>query len=114
VESSDKTVTATCPSCKEVHLDKNAVLVVILNYSQFSYYTFICPSCKVRIRKPADDHIIQLLLKGGVPYELINLPAEAREAHTGAPLTYDDLLTFALLLADDDLLVAKLTRHLPR
>ena len=60
-----------------------------------SYYAFECPSCTSEVRKPADEHVISLLLSGGVPAQVWEVPAEVLEAKPGPTLTYDDLLDFA-------------------
>ena len=57
------------------------------------------------MRKPADDHVVSLLVSGGVPAKVWELPARgARGQGTGPPLSYDDLLDFALHLGTTDLL----------
>jgi hypothetical protein len=78
--------------------------MVCSSAASLSYYAFDCPSCRVEVRKPADDHVVSLLLSGGVPATPWDLPAEARETHAGPRLSYDDLLDFALQLGETDLL----------
>jgi len=71
-----------------------------------SYYSFCCPTCTAEVRKPADDHVVSLLVSGGVPAQVWDLPAEVLEVKTGPVITYDDLLDFALELGSTDLLSA--------
>jgi hypothetical protein len=99
------TIKASCPTCGEVQLRPEDVsLMVCSSAATLSYYAFDCPACRVEVRKPADDHVVSLLLSGGVPATPWDLPAEARESHVGPRLSYDDLLDFALQLGETDLL----------
>ena len=49
---------------------------------------------------------MSLLVSGGVPASVWDLPGEALELHGGPRLSYDDLLDFALQLGATDLLAA--------
>ena len=100
------TIKASCPSCGEVELTNKDVRLHVCSHAPLSYYAFDCPSCHDEVRKPADDHVISLLMSGGVRAEVWDLPAEALETKVGPPLCYDDLLDFALVLAGDDFLAA--------
>jgi predicted RNA-binding Zn-ribbon protein involved in translation (DUF1610 family) len=100
------TIKASCPSCGEVALTPADVALMVCSHAPLSYYSFQCPSCHGEVRKPADDHVVQLLVSGGVPATVWDVPAEALEPHGGPALTYDDLLDLALLLATTDLLAA--------
>jgi predicted RNA-binding Zn-ribbon protein involved in translation (DUF1610 family) len=103
------TIKASCPNCGEVKLTAEDVSLVVCSNSPLSYYAFICPSCREEVRKPADDHIICMLLSGGIRAQVWQLPAEALEPKTGSALSYDELLEFALELADNDLLIARIS-----
>lgn len=98
------TIKASCPSCGEVELTSTDVTLMVCSYAPNSYYTFVCPKCHDEVRKPADDHVVSLLMSGGVRAEVWELPAEALESHTGPTLSYDDLLDFALQLNTSDFL----------
>ena len=101
------TIKASCPLCGEVQLRPEDVsLMVCSSAAPLSYYAFDCPTCHEQVRKPADDHVVSLLLSGGVPATPWDLPAEALEAHAGPQLGYDDLLDFALQLGETDLLAS--------
>lgn len=95
-----------------------------------SNYAFDCPSCTEQVIKPADERIARLLATGGVPVsvdsfdgdfgelvddlgaESLPHPGQPTEPEpgvphpesppAGAPLTYDDLLDFHLLLERSD------------
>jgi hypothetical protein len=98
------TIKASCPSCGEVELTPADVSLMVCSHAPLSYYAFTCPGCTDEVRKPADDHVVSLLVSGGVPATVWDVPAEALEPRTGPALTYDDLLDLALKLAGTDLL----------
>jgi hypothetical protein len=100
------TIKASCPACGEVELTSADVTLMVCNHAPQSYYTFVCPKCTDEVRKPADDHVVSLLMSGGVRAEVWELPAEALETHAGPSLTYDDLLDFALQLGETEFLSA--------
>ena len=96
------TIKATCPTCGEVSLDAEDILLRIGSAQAASTYGFSCPDCRAFIEKPADERVVRLLLSGGVMPTLVNMPAEALETKLGPPLDYDDLLAFHELLEQDD------------
>ena len=98
------TIKASCPTCGEVELTPADVSLMVCSHAPLSYYAFTCLTCMDEIRKPADDHVVSLLVSGGVPAQVWELPAEALEERTGPRLSYDDLLDFALQLGATDLL----------
>ncbi len=98
------TIKASCPTCGGVALTPADVALMVCSQATLSYYRFTCPDCAQSIRKPADDHVVALLISGGVRPETWDVPAEASEVKLGPTLTYDDLLDFALHLGDTDLL----------
>jgi len=100
------TIKASCPACGEVELTSADVTLMVCNHAPQSYYTFTCPKCCDEVRKPADDHVVSLLMSGGVRAEVWELPAEALESKAGPTLTYDDLLDFALQLNSTEFLAA--------
>jgi hypothetical protein len=104
------TIKASCPTCGEVELTPADVSLMVCNHAPLSYYAFGCATCGEEIRKPADDHVVSLLVSGGVPAQVWELPAEVLEVKTGPALSYDDLLDFALRLAETDLLASLVDR----
>jgi len=96
------TIKASCPTCGEVELTSDDVRLMVCNHAPLSYYAFDCPSCADDVRKPADDHIVSLLVSGGVVAHVWEIPAEALEIKSGPALSYDDLLDFALHLSRRD------------
>ena len=104
------TIKASCPTCGEVELTPADVALMVCSHAPMSYYAFTCPTCTDEVRKPADDHVVSLLVSGGVPAQVWELPAEALEVKAGPALSYDDLLDFALRLAETDLLASLVDR----
>jgi rRNA maturation protein Nop10 len=103
------TIKASCPSCGEVELTSGDISLRVCSHGPLSYYTFTCPECDESVRKPADDHIVSLLMSGGVRAEVWEVPAEVLEPKPGPDLDYDDLLDFVLQLGRDDMLAARAT-----
>jgi hypothetical protein len=104
------TIKASCPSCGEVELTPADVSLMVCSHAPLSYYAFQCQGCATEIRKPADDHVVSLLVSGGVPAVVWELPAEFLEVKAGPALSYDDLLDFALQLGETDLLASLVDR----
>lgn len=96
------TIKATCPTCGEVDLTAEDVLLRIGGNKASNTYGFSCPTCTDFVEKPADERIVRLLLSGGVMPVLIHIPAEALEQHDGPPISHDDLLAFHEILKGDD------------
>jgi predicted RNA-binding Zn-ribbon protein involved in translation (DUF1610 family) len=96
------TIKATCPLCGEVDLTAAEVALRMGASYPRNTYCFSCPDCGDFVEKAADERVVKLLLSGGVMPTLINVPAEAMEAHEGPPITHDDLLTFHEMLKDDE------------
>ena len=98
------TIKASCPLCGEVELTPADVSLMVCTSAPLSYYAFTCSTCLDEVRKPADDHVVSLLVSGGVPAQVWDVPLEALEVRPGPQLSYDDLLDFALQLGTTDLL----------
>jgi hypothetical protein len=103
------TIKASCPTCGEVELTSADITLMVCSHAPLSYYSFFCPTCMDEVRKPADDHVISLLMSGGVEATVWEVPEEALEVKPGPALTYDDLLDLVLALDGDDLLAAHAT-----
>ena len=96
------TIKASCPTCGSVELTPADLSLMVCSHAPLSYYSFHCPECSDEVRKPADDHVVSLLISGGVPAIVWDLPAEALEEKAGPALSYDDLLDFVLHLGTED------------
>ena len=103
-------IKASCPSCGEVELTPADVSLMVCSHAPLSYYAFTCTGCSHEVRKHADDHVVSLLVSGGVPATVWEVPAEALEPRSGPALSYDDLLDFALGLGETDLLAEEIVR----
>lgn len=101
------TIKATCPACGEVSLGPADIdLYVDRGGPHGSAYSFDCPHCRSRVRKPADDRVVRLLVSGGVQARRETRPRRleqvADSVRTAPALTPDDLLDFHELIAVDD------------
>jgi hypothetical protein len=107
------TIKASCPTCGEVELTPGDVSLMVCAQPALSYYAFDCPTCTDEVRKPADDHVVSLLVSGGITATVWDLPSEALEPKTGPRLSYDDLLDFCLHLGSTDLLALRAETTVP-
>jgi len=96
------TIRASCPTCGDVELTSADVTVLVCSTTNVSSYAFQCPTCEVAVTKPAEPRVVDLLVSTGVRLSVWQLPAELEEAHSGAPICYDDLLEFHFELRRDD------------
>jgi hypothetical protein len=92
------TIKAACSICGECELTPPDITLMVCANAPLSYYAFFCPTCMDEVSKPADDHVIALLMSGGVDPTVWEVPEEALEPKPGPVLTYDDLLDLALAL----------------
>ena len=81
------TIKASCPTCGEVELTPADVALMVCSHAPLSYYSFDCVTCGEQVKKPADDHVVSLLVSGGVPATVWDLPAEVLEQHDGPQLS---------------------------
>ncbi len=96
------TIKASCPSCGEVELTGPDIqLMVCTNHDPRSYYQFVCTRCMEIVRKPADHHVVELLLSGGVVKQTWTIPAEALEPRAGAVINMDDILDLCIALGEE-------------
>jgi rRNA maturation protein Nop10 len=88
------TIRTTCPVCGDVEVESADVVVRVCSATSQGSYVFSCPACADDVTKAAPARIIDLLVANGVPMTRWDPPAELLEVHTGAPISYDDLLEF--------------------
>jgi hypothetical protein len=100
------TIRASCPFCGDVELAAPDVRLAVCTLASLSYYAFVCPSCQTEVRKPADEHVVTLLVAGGITPRRFDVPAEMLEQRPATPMGYDELLDFALEVARTDNLAA--------
>ena len=96
------TVRASCSTCGDVELTTREVQVQICSTTGGSSYSFLCPSCKLIVNKPAEERVVELLSSAGVRVLTWVLPAELSEPKVGPAITYDDLLAFHFELTSED------------
>lgn len=96
------TIRATCPTCGEVGLTPEDIELRVDEHDEGeAFYAFTCPTCVDRVRKPADERVVRLLVSGGVDaLPLVRLRPSIRTA--GPRISHDDLLDFHALLQTDD------------
>jgi hypothetical protein len=107
------TIRTNCPTCGEVDMSPEAVLLSVRDIAGEGSYRFSCPECRTTVEKPADRKVVALLLSAGVELdEGRNEPSAIpemdeslyEERPDGPPFTVDDIITFHFLLEDDELL----------
>ena len=92
------TIRASCPTCGDVELTSADVQVLVCKTTNAGSYAFRCPDCRLAVAKPAEARVVDVLVSSGVRLSTWDLPAELDEPHSGAPITYDDLLEFHFAL----------------
>jgi hypothetical protein len=96
-------IRATCHDCGDVEMTTADVWVRICDDDNSGTYSFRCPCCTSVVNKPAEPHVVDLLIASGVTWSTWRMPAELRERRSGgSPITHDDLLDFHTLLSSDD------------
>ncbi len=96
------TVRASCQTCGDVELTTREVQVQMCAATEDGTYSFLCPSCRLIVNKPAEQRVVELLVSAGVRVVNWDLPAELSEPKSGPAITYDDLLAFHFELDSDD------------
>jgi hypothetical protein len=92
------TVRVVCPDCGEVTVAICALEVEIGNDTAASSYSFACPTCSGRVRRETSVQVVNILFAEGVRIRVREVPQEAYEAHSGPPISWDDLLDFHISL----------------
>lgn len=95
-------IRATCHDCGDVEMTTADVWVRICDDDNSGTYSFRCPSCALVVVKPAESHIVDLLVASGVAWTTWTLPDELRNRPIGAPINHDDMIEFHAVLESDD------------
>jgi len=95
-------ICATCPSCGEVELAADGVLLALRTGADEGTYSFVCPGCRQVVRKPADRTIVALLMSAGASVEDEGEPVAPEIRPDGPPFTSDDVIDFHFLLERPD------------
>jgi len=77
----------------DIEVTSSELQVLICLDTGDSTYSFLCPSCRLIVNKPAEQHVGRLV-SAGVRVVNWDLPAELSEPKSGPAITYDDLLAF--------------------
>ena|ERR1700712_1572957 len=89
-------IVANCTCCESTNvLAPAAVRLTHRAGSDLSYYAFRCCYCRQDVHKAAPAAVRNMLASAGVTPTRTEVPTEALRAHTGAPITEDDVLGFA-------------------
>jgi hypothetical protein len=94
----DPILAATCTRCGDVELCVDQVELLMCSRRALSLYRFTCPICETYVCKRATEAAITLLIQYGVAVTQWLYPPELDEAHTGPPITWDDILELHLEL----------------
>jgi len=76
--------------------------VQVCSATEEGTYSFLCPTCRLMVNKPAEQRVVELLVSAGVRVVNWDLPAELSEPKFGPPINYDDLLAFHFELDSED------------
>lgn len=95
-------IRATCSDCGDVELRSRDLRVRLCSDTGTATYLFRCPVCRMIEVRPAEAHVVDVLLAAGVHCTEWHLPAELNEAKAGEPITHDDVLDFHQILSTPD------------
>ncbi|HLU40843.1 MAG TPA: hypothetical protein VKZ55_00460 [Microthrixaceae bacterium] len=95
-------IRATCSDCGDVELRSRDLRVRTCTDTEEATYLFRCPVCRMIEVRPAEPHVVDVLLAAGVQSEEWRLPAELSEPRKGEAITHDDVLDFHHLLTTPD------------
>ena len=95
-------IRATCSDCGDVELRSRDLRVRVCTDNNASTYHFRCPVCRMIEARPAEEHVINVLLAAGVHCTEWRLPAELSELHQGRSINHDDVLDFHDILNTPD------------
>lgn len=102
-------IRATCSDCGDVELRSRDLRVRTCLDTDEATYLFRCPVCRMIEVRPAETHVVDVLLAAGVTNEDWRLPAELSEARAGEAISHDDVLDFHHLLTTPDWFVTLAT-----
>ncbi len=82
-----------CPTCGEVTLDSDAIVVELVGQEESGHYRFDCPGCGKGNRRPIGSRVVSIMLQGG---------ARKHAASTSARITTQEIEAFSAFLNGDD------------
>lgn len=95
-------IRATCSDCGDVELRSRDLRVRSCRDNDEATYLFRCPVCQMIEVRPAEPHVVDVLLAAGVEFDQWQLPAELSETKQGERISHDDALDFHELLSTPD------------
>lgn len=95
-------IRATCSDCGDVELRSRDLRVRTCSETEEATYLFRCPVCRMIEVRPAESHVVDVLVAAGVDSEVWHLPAELHERRRGEAISHDDVLDFHDLLGTSD------------
>lgn len=95
-------IRATCSDCGDVELRSRDLKVRTSIETGDSTYIFRCPVCRMIEVRPAESHVVDVLLAAGVRQDHWTAPAELDEPRHGPCIDHDDVLDFHQLLNTPD------------
>ena len=95
-------IRATCSDCGDVELRSRDLRVRTCDDTGESTYLFRCPVCRMIEVRPAEEHVVDVLLAAGVDEHRWSYPAEMSEARNGKQIDHDDVIDFHKLLSTPD------------
>lgn len=95
-------IRATCSDCGDVELRSRDILVRTCEERDDLTFVFRCPVCRMVEVRPAEPHVVDVLLAAGCNSETWRLPKELNDPRRtdGMCVTHDQLLDFHWFLAD--------------
>jgi hypothetical protein len=95
-------IRTNCPRCGEVETEASLVSLRVQATTGEGTYSFVCPVCEERVRKPADRKLVELLRSVGAETSLADPHPSASWRPELPPLTLDDLIDLHFLLQEED------------
>lgn len=101
-------VTTTCPTCGVIDVPIAQVVLRVRDRAEGGTCVVRCPDCGGHVATQADLSMTVLLITAGVEVSYWPVGAGERDAGEFGPITHDDLIQFAAVLADDSRLATSL------
>jgi hypothetical protein len=85
------TIKTTCSRCGDIHLTPDDVALELRPGGREGDYCFKCPTCTAEQRRPANPHVVSVLLATGVQFEVVDTD----------PITDDEIESFVAALESE-------------
>ncbi len=94
-------LTTTCPGCGVIDVPVARAVLRVRDRDGGATCLMRCPDCDGRLAKEADGPMTVMLLAVGIEVSYWPVDTAANEDRSTTPITHDDLVEFARVLADD-------------